>query len=154
MIKYIREDNQTNTAIEAMLNMEEHIEEPYLGIFWYDRNRKELFGVEKTPANSIDYYHSHTFGCNVKTINKLHETIWSKNFHRGKDRRFNGDYKNTPRGRVYQIEDKFVVFTGDWIDKYPEAKEEILFEFDLPVDTEFRKDFHWNIGHGLSQEII
>ena len=154
MIKYLREDNETNASIEAMLNMEESEDNPYLGIFWYDRKRNELFGVEKRLAEDIPYYHSPTFDCNVKTISKLHETVWQKNHYRGKDKRFIGDYKNTPRGRVYQIEDSFVVFTGKWIDNYPEAKEEILFEFNLPKNTEFRQDYHWNIGHGLSQEVI
>ncbi len=55
-----------------------------------------------------------------------------KNHFKGIDSRFNGDDKSVPRGRVFQFEkDGFVVFTGSWINDYPEAKETILFEFEL-----------------------
>ena len=54
---------------------------------------------------------------------------------------------------IFPTKDGFKVMTGSWIDKYPEAKEEIIFTFDLPEqNTEFVKDSHWDIGHGWSQE--
>ena len=73
-----------------------------------------------------------------------------------KDKRSNGNYTLVPRGRVFEFKDVgYVVFTGEWIDNCPEAKDLILFEFNLPEDkTEFRKDSHWDIGHGWSQEFI
>ena len=37
---------------------------------------------------------------------------------------------------------------------YPEVKDEIMFEFQLPEDTEFVKDPHWNIGRGFSDEFL
>lgn len=56
-----------------------------------------------------------------------------------------------PRGRVFEFKDKgFVVFTSDWINDYPEAKQDIIFEFQLPGDTKFERDYHWDIGHGWS----
>ena len=61
---------------------------------------------------------------------------------RKKDKRFKGDYTQVPRGRVFQFEDgTFVVFTGDWINNYPDVKSLILEEFDLPEDaTTFKQD--------------
>ena len=43
---------------------------------------------------------------------------------------------------------------GNWIDKYPQCKDEIIYEFQLPEDTEFVKDVHWNIGRGFSDEFL
>ena len=84
---------------------------------------------------------------------ELHKTIWNKESHRGKDKRFLGDYTLVPRGRVFEFEDQgFKVMVGDWIDKYPEARELIIDEFELPTDAEFVKDIHWNIGRGWSDE--
>ena len=84
-----------------------------------------------------------------------HKDIWAKEFRRNKDSRFVGDYTQIPRGRVCEYKDKgFVVYVGDWIDNYPEAKSEILFEFNLPETTTFVKDIHWNLGHGWSDELI
>ena len=72
---------------------------------------------------------------------------------RGKDKRFSGDYKQKPRGRVFEFKDDgFKICVGDWIDKYPEAIKEIIDVFNLPENTEVIKDEHWNIGHGWSQE--
>ena len=49
--------------------------------------------------------------------------------------------------------DGFRVYTGKWINDYPQAKEQILEEFQLPKDqTKFFIDSHWDIGHGWSQE--
>ena len=58
-----------------------------------------------------------------------------------------------PRGRVFEFKDEgFIVFTGSWINDYPEAKDEIIYEFQLPADTKFVQDEHWDLGHGWSNE--
>lgn len=59
-----------------------------------------------------------------------------------------------PRGRVFEFQDEgFRVYTGKWINDYPNVKELIIKEFQLPIDkTKFLIDSHWDIGHGWSQE--
>ena len=58
--------------------------------------------------------------------------------------------QNKPRGRIFYLpdEDRFVVTTGKWLEEYPEAKELVLEEFDLPAqNTVFEYAIHWDIGH-------
>lgn len=149
------EFNQVDAFIECMKENLENQDESYLGPFWYDVNKKELFGVKSTPAEDCPWYHSSFQNGDVRTGRALHSAIWKKESNRGKDLRFRGDYKLTPRGRVFEIKDKgFVVYTGSWIYNHPEAKEEILTEFQLPESTEFKVYSHWDIGHGWSKELI
>lgn len=147
-------DGIVGSAYDIMNVNEEYQDEPYVGAFWYDPNNNELYGVKASPANDVAYYKSKQWGVNVRTGRALHKDIWNKEFRRKKDKRFSGNYTLKPRGRVFQFEDSgFVVFTGSWILEYPEAKEEIMIEFQLPEDcTEFRVDTHWDIGHGWSNE--
>ena len=154
-MRVIREDNNINTAIDAMINSFDSQDEPMLGAFWYDPRKQEVFGVKATPARDCKWYKSPQFGIETRTGNALHVNIWKKEHFRGKDTRFNGDYTQVPRGRVFEFKDKgFVVFTGDWIDDYPEAKRDIIFEFQLPEDVKFERDYHWDIGHGWSNEFF
>lgn len=127
-----------------------------VGIFWYDVKSQELFGVKSADVEDVPFYKSTLFsGKEVKTCKPLHYKVWEKEYYRGKDKRFTGDYTLVPRGRVFYVKDKgFVVVVGSWITDYPEAKDEILFEFNLPEDTEFRQDVHWNIGHGWSDKFM
>lgn len=149
----IRVAPEANTAIEVMKQSFEKQDEPMVGSFWYDPKEKELYGISSTLASDVPFYVSPTWSKEVKTGRQLHEKIWQKEFFRGKDKRFSGDYTLRPRGRVFEFKDEgFIVFTGDWIDQYPEAKELIIQEFQLPPGAEFRKDEHWDIGHGWSQE--
>lgn len=63
---------------------------------------------------------------------------------------FIGAYENKPRGRIFYLpdEDRFVVATGKWLEEYPEAKELVLEEFDLPAhNTVFEYAIHWDSGH-------
>lgn len=43
-MKIIREDIQTNSAIEVMVQSMDKQNEPDLGIFWYDTANNDLFG--------------------------------------------------------------------------------------------------------------
>lgn len=153
-LKHIRENKENNAVIDTMIQSFDLQNEPMVGCFWYDPIKKELYGVSSTLAQDVPFYKSDYFDSRVRTGRQLHQSIWKKEFYRGKDKRFTGDYTLKPRGRVFEIENKgFVVFTGDWIDKYSEVKDLILFEFQLPTNkTEFKKDEHWDIGHGWSQE--
>lgn len=152
-IKHIREDDNVNAAIEVMMSNMYMQDDSDVGCFWYDTKLNELFGVNAVPSSSMSFYHSNQFNADVRTGPRLHQSIWKKESIRCKDKRFNGDYTLIPRGRVFEFKDQgFVVFTGDWINEYPEAKSEILLEFNLPNNTEFRIDEHWNIGRSWSDE--
>ena len=151
----LRESDEINSMMELMQYNDQFKDDPYVGSFWYDPNKDELFGVYSVLASDTPLVSSKLFGQKVKTGRKLHKDIWKKETYKKKDSRFRGDHTLIPRGRVFQLEDgTFKVMVGDWIDKYPEAKEEILYEFQLPEDTDFVKDYHWNIGHGFSDEFL
>ena len=152
MYRYLRSDQTTNDMMNAMIESMDDQKDPLVGSFWYDPDNEELFGVASEPADTAKCYKSE-FGENTKTGRRLHEQIWQKEFHKGKDKRFQGDYTQVPRGRVFQVGDEFVVMVGDWINEYPQAKEDILYEFQLPESTIFKEDIHCNIGHGWSDEL-
>ena len=140
--------------IEAMKELEVYQDDPLVGIFWYDRVKKELFGVYNSFADSNEFYHSNLFNLDVKTDRRLHKNVWKKESFRQKDKRFTGNHTLIPRGRVFQFGDNsFKICVGKWIDENPEAIEKIIDEFDLPKEnTSIIKDEHWDIGHGFSEE--
>ena len=156
LLKRFRESNEENAAMELMLANDEVQDDSYVGCFWYDTLEKELFGVSKTLHTDVPYYYSKQFDCNVRTGRALHKNIWKKEHYRGRDSRFVGDYTRIPRGRVFEFENiGFKVFVGDWINKYSEARKEIIWEFQLPEDkTEFVIDSHWDLGHGWSDDYM
>lgn len=141
-------------AIDAMIDSFDKQDDPYVGAFWYDPDREELYGQKPTLASDIPFYHSSQWSKDVRTGRALHKSIWKKEHFKGKDPRFTGDYTEKPRGRVFEFKDEgFIVFTGSWIKDYPEAKQLIIDEFQLPSDnTQFKIDDHWEIGHGWSDE--
>lgn len=149
-----REDDTTNAAIEVMINSFNEQDEAMVGPFWYDPKKKEIYGQVVALAKDRPYYFSPSWKKNVRTGSALHKSIWEREFFRHKDKRFTGDYTQKPRGRVFEFEGEgFKVFVGNWINDYPEAREEILYVFQLPRDkTEFVIDEHWDIGHGWSSE--
>ncbi len=152
-MKVFREDSATNAAIEVMASVLDEQDGALLGIFWWDNTSKELFGVNSSPAEDCRWYTSPQFGTKVRTGRRLHQSVWKREAIRGRDRRFKGDYTKVPRGRVFEFADTgYVVYTGSWINDCAEAKKEILYEFQLPDNTEFRLDSHWDIGHGWSNE--
>lgn len=142
-------------AIKAMRESFDIQDSPMVGIFWYDPKNHELFGIDSELAYGREFYRSSSMGDSVRTGKKLHKKVWSKEHHRGKDPRFQSEYTVVPRGRVFEFEGRgFKVYTGSWINKYPEAKQMVIDEFELPEDdTEFVQDSHWDIGHGWSDEI-
>lgn len=144
-----------NAFREVMAESLDLQDDSYVGIFWYDVNKQELFGVKAVEAHNCPFHQSKLFDKRVKTCDSLHEAVWKRYHYSKKDHRYAGKYTLTPRGRVFYVEDEgFIVVTGDWIDKHPEAKEEIIIEFNLPEDSTFIKDEHWNIGHGDSANFI
>lgn len=137
-------DNTINAFREIMAHNNQYVDDPYVGIFWYDTENQELFGVYSVLAEDVDYYYSDAFGAKAKTCKPLHYALWQKGANKNKDSRFQAKYTDVPRGRVFEVENQgFIVCVGKWINDCPEAKAEILYEFQLPNDTEFVIDSHW-----------
>ena len=149
-----RDDDDVNAAIEAMIDSFNEQDEPMVGPFWYNPKKKEIYGHVVALAKDRPFYYSPIWKKNIKTGSAIQKNIWEREYFRNKDKRFSGDYTLRPRGRVFEFENEgFKVMVGDWINDYPEAKEEIIYAFQLPVNnTEFVIDEHWDIGHGWSQE--
>ena len=148
-------NDELNSLKELMQDNVSKQDDIQVGIFWYDPEEDELFGVVTADVEDVPFYKSNLFNTEVKTCRPLHYKVWERNSFKGKDKRFQGDYTLVPRGRVFYVKDKGpVVIVGDWINKYPSAKEQILLEFNLPQSTEFKKDIHWNIGHGWSDKFM
>lgn len=146
-------NSEASSAMNLMFENDKYQNDPEVAMFWYDPEEDELFGIKSTLATDLNWYHSNQWNEDIKTDKHLHKNVWQKEFFRGKDKRFQGDHTLVPRGRVFEFKDKgFIVFTGDWIDNYPQVKQYILDEFNLPEDTKFEKDIHWDIGHGWSDE--
>lgn len=145
-----------NALKELMAENIKYQDDGEVGIFWYDPETDELFGVKSADVNDVPYYKSNLFnGKEVKTCRPLHYKVWEKEYYRGKDKRFRGDYTLVPRGRVFFVKDEgFIVVVGEWINNYPAAKTLIIDEFNLPNDAEFRIDEHWNISHGWSDKFM
>lgn len=161
MKRYIKADWEFNSSSdinalkELMHENITHQDDSEVGIFWYDVDNDELFGVKSADVEDVSFYKSSLFDVRVKTCKPLHYKIWDRERRRGKDKRFRGDYTRVPRGRVFYLEDTgFVVVVGSWIKDYPEAKSCILDEFNLPSDTQFKVDSHWDLGHGWSDKFI
>ena len=118
-----------NFIREIMKENNDYVGEPCVGIFWYDTNENELFGVRSNLAEDTKYYYSNILNCEVRTTKFLHYAVWQKESNKGKDKRFQTlDYTKYPGGQL------------------------ILNEFDLPNDTEFIIDVHWDLGHGWADK--
>ena len=142
-----------NTIRTIMKENNKYVDEPCVGIFWYDPENNELFGIRSIIADDVSYYHSDLLNQDVRTIKFLHYAIWQKEANKGKDKRFQTtDYTKYPRGRIFEIKDYgFEVYVGNWINKYPQCMDLVIDEFDLPEDnTNFVIDSHWDLGHGWS----
>ena len=129
-----------------------HGNDPKVGIFWYNVAWKELFGVVSHPVR--DYSKANASDGRI-TCSEMHEDVWRKEYNR---QRYHGDgkgpfvgaYEKKPRGRIFYLpdEDRFEIAVGQWFDEYPEAKQLIMDEFDLPEEkTVVKYSIHWDIGH-------
>lgn len=143
-----------NTFREIMKENNQYVDDPNVGIFWFDPNEQELFGVYYVLAEDAKYFHSNIFNNEARTCKPMHYAIWQKECNKGKDKRFQTlDYTKYPRGRVFEVKDVgFKVCVGSWINDYPKVKQLVLDEFQLPENTEFIIDKHWDLGHGWSDK--
>ena len=127
---------------------------PSVGIFWFDTEEHDFFGVYKRELTPKMIEDAADKGLPFINYPKLHRQVWKEQYFRALSQhtptRFTGDYTMIPRGRVAWSIDKFVVFVGKWA----EGKEEELTKliekyFALPF-FEFIYDEHWDLGHGWS----
>ena len=131
-----------------------HNEDPKVGIFWYNPQRNELFGV---VALSLDDPEVTSSG-NCKTCRILHKKKWAVEYRKlkFKEKKENtfpyiGAYEDKPRGRVFFKDNKFIITVGSWINENDNYRAIDLIEevFDLTnEDTEIVIDPHWEIGSG------
>lgn len=113
---------------------------PNVGIFWYDPEEDELFGVYSTLASDMNFFHSDIFNAEVRTCRPLHYALWQKGCDKGEDKRFQPavPFFKYPSGRIFEVKDKgFVVCTGSWVKQFPQVRQMIIDEFHLPDNTEF-----------------
>jgi hypothetical protein len=142
------EEQEQEQSLETMRKYfdSDYLSKPCVGLFWYDENRKELFGARKEPLDS--------YPTTTKSINVLHRDVWldeiKKREQLGKNKYpFIGKHEDTARGRIF-FEPKTNIFqikVGDWIYENPDAEKEIVVEFNLlECNAEIVFDLHWNKG--------
>ena len=149
-------DSNVEHIQQAMATMSANLDtqdNPKVGIFWYDVRTKSLFGVVAIDKDSIAKPNA---GGGLITCSELHKNVWKKGYNKqmyklGGKGPFVGDYKDTPRGRVfYNPQTKhFIINVGSWINEHKECIDEVLCEFDLynqNVKVEIAP--HWEIGCG------
>ena len=145
-------EEERRKVMQSMADNFETQDDPKVGIFWYDSNRDELFGVSKVNAGDLRF---NTNG--LKTISTLHKSWWQKQKNRAVSKNedpgiFAKDYTQIPRGIIFQKKDGgFQLMCGSWMNDHIEDL--VKDEFDLQnVPLERTIDIHWELGHGWSED--
>ena len=145
-------EEEHQNVMKSMSDNFDYQDEPKVGIFWYDEETNELFGVSKINAADLQFNSN-----GLKTISTLHKSWWQKQKNRaiskGNDPGiFQKDYTQIPRGRIFQRKDGvFQLMCGSWMNS--QIEDLVKDEFDLnEVLYEKIIDEHWEIGHGWSGE--
>lgn len=137
-------DDEVEACLEYLNECKQYQDYPEVGVFWYDVNKDYVFNVYSLFNIEASWIYS----------NILHETIRTAKYNSEKywNLRTNGNnnlkFYEMPRGRVIEVKDRgFRVYVGDWLDNYPNAKKDILHEFQLlESETTFVIDSRWDIG--------
>ena len=143
---------QKEAQMASMRSFDEEM--PSVGIFWYDPQEHEFFGVYKKELTPKMIEEAANKGLPFINYPKLHRQVWKEQYFRAlashKPTRFTGDYTMIPRGRVAWNIDKFIVFVGKWAEDIQDELTELINQhFALPF-FEFVYDEHWDLGHGWS----
>ena len=143
---------QKEAQMASMKSFDEDM--PSVGIFWYDAQEHEFFGVYKKELTPKMIEEAADKGLPFINYPKLHRHVWKEQYFRAlaahKPTRFTGDYTMIPRGRVAWNIDKFIVFVGKWAEDVQDELTELINQhFALPF-FEFVYDEHWDLGHGWS----
>lgn len=143
-------DEEHSVQMEAMKAFDEEM--PSVGIFWYDNEEHEFFGVCKQEVTPKMTEAAAVNGIPYINYPHLHRQIWAKEYFQaqanGVQTKFTGDYTQIPRGRVTWNINKFVVFVGKWAEPIQSELTALIDKhFHLPY-FEFVYDYHWDLGHG------
>ena len=126
--------------MEDMKSFDEQM--PCVGIFWYDPEEHNFFGVHKKELTPKMVEEARANGIDV--INYPLSTLNSQLSTRS---------AQVPRGRVAWNVNKFIVLVGKWADPIQDELSALLEqEFSLPY-FEFVYDYHWDLGHGWSGDM-
>ena len=145
-------DEEHSVQMEAMKAFDEEM--PSVGIFWYDNEEHEFFGVCKQEVTPKMTEAAAVNGIPYINYPHLHRQIWAKEYFlaqaNGVQTKFTGDYTQIPRGRVTWNINKFVVFVGKWAESIQSELTALIDKhFHLPY-FEFVYDYHWDLGQGWS----
>lgn len=137
-----------------MTMMARHLDDkeipPRVGIFWYALGYK-CFGVEYSYYSDIPFKDTEFFSQKANTSRHSHPDYWVHLQKRNKlPKEFAdiSDYSRIAHGQVFGLEDgTFRVMHGKWIEYFPNAKKDIINEFDLPEDkTTFIYNSVFDVG--------
>ena len=147
----IRESTQEehDNTMEIMASFFNAQDNGKVGLFWYDVTTNALFGVLAVDKDSL----SEISAGGLISCKERHEQVWRKGFSKQINKLngegpFKGDFRDTLRGQVFYnpTTDTFEIRAGSWIDRYPEALDEIIDEFDLTgYKIEVIKDPHYDV---------
>lgn len=149
----VADDETMQQMMDAMDANLDSQEEPKVGIFWYSPTTQRLFGVVAVNA----YEQAKIENRKAVSCKELHKYVWKKKYnyykYHGGSKEFVGDYKYTPRGRVFYFPktDEFRIMVGDWINEYPHVIDMVKEEFDLNQEglkVKTAIGSHWQIGMG------
>ena len=133
-------DKDRKAQMEDMKSFDEQM--PCVGIFWYDPDEHNFFGVHKKELTPKMVEDARANGIDV--INYPLSTLNSQLSTRS---------AQVPRGRVAWNVNKFIVLVGKWADPIQDELSALLEqEFSLPY-FEFVYDYHWDLGHGWSGDM-
>ena len=133
-------DKDRKAQMEDMKSFDEQM--PCVGIFWYDPEEHNFFGVHKKELTPKMVEEARANGIDV--INYPLSTLNSQLSTRS---------AQVPRGRVAWNVNKFIVLVGKWADPIQDELSALLEqEFSLPY-FEFVYDYHWDLGHGWSGDM-
>jgi len=119
---------------------------PAVGIFWYDPEAQDLFGVYKKELTPRMIEDAAEKGLPFINYQSLHQQVWQKQYFHAvahhEPSKFAGDYSQVPRGRVSWCIDHFVVLVGRWAQDIEDEMRDLLRRHFAVSDVEFYYDEH------------
>lgn len=96
-------DDDFKSVMDIMSANRGHDNEPKVGLFWYNRSNKSLFGV---VSHRISDYDRANASEGRITCSEMHEDVWKREFRKQKYQNggigpFIGAYQDKPRGRIF-----------------------------------------------------
>lgn len=121
---------------------------PAVGIFWYNREEHDLFGVYKKELSPRMMEEAAEKGLPYILFQSLHRNVWQKQYMHAVTHNepslFMGDYDQFPRGRVSWCVDHFEVLVGSWARDIEDDLAALIRKHFALSSFEFKYDEHWN----------